>query len=69
MKHSYLASCGCERCRREGARRERQGQKAAIVGGICRLIGRGRQRTVEDRRSEVLMRLWDAGRDDLSDWS
>lgn len=68
-KHSYTVGCECSRCQREAGRRAAQGASAAgRAQQWARPVQRAR-RGAQDRREATLMRLWDAGRDDLSDWS
>ena len=33
MKHPYKAECQCQRCQREGARRQRQSESAYAIRG------------------------------------
>ena len=67
-KHSYEVGCECKRCSREANRRRLQ----ALNDGRARFYAqpvRRPRKSVQDRREATLMALWDAGRDDLSDWS
>lgn len=68
MKHSYNVICTCDRCHKERCRRATQSRNGTTAS-ILQRARTHRRTTMEDRRTANLMRAWDQGKDDNSDWS
>lgn len=56
MKHSYRVECSCERCVREGKRREGQGRRERLV----RPYRPSLRRLYPARQSRIAAEAWDA---------